>query len=282
MNTAPDPLTPLLKHFSAHAELFFAGSFCTRRDFGSSSHLGSLHLVRSGKGRIYDASGIPIALNEPTLIFYVRPQAHWFEPDPETGVDLVCAAVRFSHRPFNPVVTALEDRIHRPLAAMPMAAPVLSVLFSEAFSDLAGRQHVLNRLFEVVIIELLRGSLSSPETQQGMLLGLAHPQLSKAITAIHAEPERPWDLNSLSAKAGMSRSGFAAAFKTQVGMAPGDYLTQWRVRVAQTLLRQDLQLKQVAERVGYQSQPGFLRAFKRVVGESPTAWRRGSGDTESL
>jgi AraC-like DNA-binding protein len=76
----------------------------------------------------------------------------------------------------------------------------------------------------------------------------------------------------------MSRASFAATFKEQVNTTPGDYLLRWRVSVAQALLRQDVPLKLVAARVGYDSQAGFLRAFKSIVGESPTLWRRRGED----
>ena len=72
----------------------------------------------------------------------------------------------------------------------------------------------------------------------------------------------------------MSRSSFAAVFKREVGDTQGNYLTRWRVRLAQALIREGVALKVVAERVGYASQAGFLRAFKQVLGQSPTAWRR--------
>ncbi len=274
MTEESDALAPLLHHFNAQAQLFFSGNLCGRADFSDSAGVGYLHLLRSGKTRLHDASGFAVELDEPSLLFYSRPLSHWFEPDTECGADLVCASVRFEHKAFNPIALALPARVLRPLAAFSTAAPVTELLFAEAFAERPGRQQVLNRLFEIVLIELLRDRLREGDTQTGFLRGLAHPQIGRALAAVHAAPDRPWSLESLAEQAGMSRAGFAAGFKTQVGIAPGEYLTRWRVAVAQALLRQDLPLKQVAERVGYDSQAGFLRAFKGVVGEAPTAWRR--------
>jgi AraC-like DNA-binding protein len=283
MNLESDPLAPLLRHFNAQAQLFFSGNLCGRADFGDSEGLGYLHLMRGGKTRLHDASGITLELNEPCLLFYARPLSHWFEPDPERGADLACASVRFEHKAFNPIAHALPERLLRPLSALPTAGPVLAVLFAEAFSAHPGRQQVLNRLFEVVLIELLRDQLQAGSAPTGFLRGMGHPQVGRALLAIHAGPERAWGLETLAVEAGMSRASFAVAFKAQVGMTPGDYLTRWRISVAQALLRQDLPLKQVAERVGYESQAGFLRAFKEQLGVSPTAWRhRPSGATDPL
>jgi AraC-like DNA-binding protein len=274
MNAEADPLAPLLKHFNAQAQLFFSGNLCGRADFGDSAGLGYLHLMRAGQTRLHDARGVTLELSEPFLLFYARPLSHWFEPDPVRGADLACASVRFEHKAFNPIALALPDHVLRPLSALPTAGPVLSVLFAEAFAERPGRQQVLNRLFEVVLVELLRDQLLGDESRPGFLRGLGHPQIGRALAAIHAKPERAWGLETLASEAGMSRAAFAAAFKTQVGAPPGDYLTRWRISVAQALLRQDLPIKQVAERVGYESQTGFLRAFKAVLGVSPTAWRQ--------
>ena len=69
------------------------------------------------------------------------------------------------------------------------------------------------------------------------------------------------------------RSSFASAFKNEVGESPGNYVTRWRITLAQALIREGVPLKLVAERVGYESQAGFLRAFKIIMGISPTSWK---------
>ena len=271
-----DPLGPLLHHFNAQAQLFFTGNLCGNVAFGDSAGMAYLHLMRGGRTRLRDATGFSVELTEPTLVFYARPLSHWLEADREVGADLACASVSFEHKAFNPIALALPERIIRPLALLPSFASVLGVLFDEAFTHKAGRQQVLNRLFEVVLIEMLRHALTEGSAAPGFLRGLGHPQIGRAVVAMHAAPERHWTLEELADEAGMSRASFAASFKELVDATPGDYLMRWRISVAQALLRQDLPLKLIAERVGYDSQAGFLRAFKAVVGESPTAWRKQS------
>jgi AraC-like DNA-binding protein len=269
-----DPLAPLLTYFSARARLFFTGNLCGHVTFSDAKGVGYLHLLRAGETRLHDGTGYSTTLSEPTLLFYSRPLTHWFDPDAGAGADLACASVDFENKAFNPIALALPPRFQCSLSELEDARPVLAVLFAEAFTNRPARQEVLNRLFEVVLIELLRITVARGLHASGFLRGLAHPQLSKALTAIHSDPAREWTLETLADSSGMSRSAFAAAFKQEVGETPGDYLTRWRITAAQALLRAGTPLKSVAERVGYASQAGFLRAFKLVVGTSPTVWRR--------
>lgn len=221
-------------------------------------------------------------LREPMLVFYARPHTHWFEPDSIIGADLACATVAFEHKAFNPIAMALPVRFECFLSELGGMQPLLGVLFAEAFSDRPGRQEVLDRLFELVLIELLRLTVARGSEHTGILSALGHPQLGKALAAIHADPARSWTLEAMAEVAAMSRSSFAAAFKKHVAETPGDYLMRWRVSVAQALIRDGLAQKLVAEKVGYESQAGFLRAFKLVVGVTPKAWLRDLGNAWSL
>ena len=106
----------------------------------------------------------------------------------------------------------------------------------------------------------------------GVLLGLADPRLAQAINAMHQRPEHPWSLESLAQTAGMSRARFAVHFRQIVGATPFDYLADWRIGLAQTLLRQGKPLKTVAPAVGYASSTALTRVFSKRLGLSPTAW----------
>jgi len=269
-----DPLSPLLAHFAARARLFFTGNLCGHVTFSDAKGVGFLHLLHGGAVALRDGTGYAARLRAPMLVFYSRPLTHWFETDPREGADLACASVGFDNRAFNPIALALPARLECRLDELAGAQSLLDTLFAEAFSNHPGRQEVLNRLFEVVLIELLRLVMSRGDCAAGFLRGLAHPQLGKALTALHADPAREWTLRSLAGIAGMSRSAFAGSFRQAVGETPGEYLARWRITSAQALIRSGVPLKRVAEQVGYLSQAGFLRAFQRVLGSSPTAWRR--------
>lgn len=269
-----DPLSPLLTQFSARARVFYTGTLCGSATFDQSANAGFLHLLRSGSMKLRDVSGHTITVSEPTLIFYSRPMTHMIDPNPELGADLACASVEFDHQAFNPIASALPARFQCGLEEIEESRTLLDLLFGEAFAQRPARAEVLNRLFELVLIQLLRATIARGGGDASFLRGLSHPQLRKALYEMHSHPEANWSLEGLAHCAAMSRSSFAETFRREVGQTPGEYLMRWRITTAQALLRRGTPLKLVGERVGYGSQAGFLRAFKEVVGVSPTAWLR--------
>jgi AraC-like DNA-binding protein len=187
---------------------------------------------------------------------------------------MACATVVFNAAASNPIARALPAVVIMPLSDVEGAAPVLDVLFREAFANAAcGRGHVVNRLFEVVLILILRTLMNRGTVEEGLLAGMAHPRLAKALVAIHEAPHQSWSLDQLAAKAGMSRSHFATVFNQIVRTPPGDYLTCYRISVAQDLLRRGESVKSIAAAVGYGSTAALSRAFTAVTSQSPRAWK---------
>jgi len=139
-----------------------------------------------------------------------------------------------------------------------------------------GRSLALHNLAPLMLLQIFRTYLASAKNDRNWLVALADPQLSKAIDAMHFEYQRDWSLEGLARVAGMSRSGFALKFKAQVGVAPMDYLTNWRIQIASELLGSGSQtVSAVALAVGYESESAFSAAFKRVMGCAPRQY--GSG-----
>jgi len=267
-----DRLDALLAHFSVSARLFHAGALCGVHDFSATQGTGQLHLVREGSVRVHHAGARARVVEGPALMFYPRPLDHRFVTDEKRGADLTCAHVVFRGGAINPIAAALPAFLTLPLARLTDTQPVLELLFREAFDQRCGRQAVIDRLFEVVIVHLLRAMLDDGAVDGGLLAGLAHPKLAPALVAMHGDAAREWTLPQLAASAGMSRSAFAAAFRERVGMAPGEYLARWRVCLAQDLLRKGEPLKRIAPRVGYGGIAALSRAFRQACGVSPRAW----------
>jgi transcriptional regulator GlxA family with amidase domain len=119
---------------------------------------------------------------------------------------------------------------------------------------------------------LIRSAINSHLVDSGVLLGLADERLGKAIEGMHKHPETAWSLEQLAQCAGMSRARFAAHFRKIVGMTPFDYLTDWRLGVAQTMLRKRNSLKLIASAVGYANATALTRVFTQRVGMSPSEW----------
>jgi AraC-like DNA-binding protein len=132
---------------------------------------------------------------------------------------------------------------------------------------------VVDRLFEVVLIQILRTLMDSGAVAQGLLAGLVDPRLARSLVALHAAPARAWTLERLARSAGMSRSSYAATFRDVVGATPGDYVSGWRLLLAQDALRRGRPLKLIVDEVGYGSAAALSRAFKAGCGLSPRAWK---------
>ena len=153
-------------------------------------------------------------------------------------------------------------------------ATIVQLVSDESKEQRAGRDVVLTRLVEVLLVEALRstpGSTASP----GLLRGLADPRLSAAIRQMHQSPERAWTVAQLAKESALSRSAFFDRFSRTVGTPPMEYLLAWRMALAKDLLRRDdCGLAEVAERVGYSSASTFSTAFSRYVGQPPARFAR--------
>jgi AraC-like DNA-binding protein len=267
-----DPLSPLFNRFTLSARVFYSGALCGIANFDNDQGIGMLHVLRRGRVRVAQPPAPSFELTQPTLLFYRQPFVHRFEVDDADGADLVCAFVDFGASLGNPLLRGLPDFLVVPLADMIGVESTLALLFDEAFARRAGREAGIDRLMEFFVVLLLRHAIDARLIQLGLLAGLADPRLAKAITAMHDKPEQAWSLDALAQTAGMSRARFAASFHETVGTPPLDYLTDWRVSVAQTLLKRGRPLKAVAPAVGYSSPAAFSRVFAKRVGSSAIDW----------
>lgn len=143
----------------------------------------------------------------------------------------------------------------------------------------AGRDLVLARLVEVMLIEALR-STPGEGAPPGLLRGLADPRLAPAIRHMHGNPARSWTIAELAKKASLSRSAFFDHFTRAVGVPPMEYLLAWRMSIAKDLLRRDqCSIIEVAARVGYSSASTFSTAFSRYTGQPPGRYAREGEET---
>lgn len=268
-----DRLEALLGHFSVSARMFNAGPLCGVNAVDADGIHGQLHLIRKGGVEVRHAKGPALKIEVPSLLLYPRPLAHRFITDRKQGADFVCAHLSFEGGAANPIAAALPPYVCLPLAEL-HCEPVLDMLFTEANARYCGRQAMLDTLFEVVLIQVLRMLMERGQTRAGMIAGLAHERLRRAVVAMHEKPEREWTLDALAEQAGMSRSVFANEFRDTVGVTPGAYLQSWRIGLAQKALLQGKSIKLIAQDVGYGSEAALSRAFKASAGQSPREWRK--------
>jgi AraC-like DNA-binding protein len=152
---------------------------------------------------------------------------------------------------------------------------LVRLVSDEEKAQRAGRELVLTRLVEVLLVEALR-AMPGENAPPGLLRGLADARLAAAMRHMHGEIGHPWTVEQLARKAALSRSAFFDRFMKAVGVAPMEYLLSWRMAVAKDLLRRsDLALAEIAERVGYGSTSAFSTAFSRYVGQAPGRFSRG-------
>jgi len=139
-----------------------------------------------------------------------------------------------------------------------------------------GSSVILSRVAELIFVEALRRYTASlPESQQGWLAGLRSPHVSRALSLLHARPAYRWTVEELAAQTGLSRTALVDRFQRLLGDPPLRYLARWRLALAARQLRETQDpLTRIAERVGYESESAFNRAFKREFGVPPASWRR--------
>jgi len=278
--TAPiDRLSALLDRFRVRTRLFHAGPLCGVTAFSAEPGRGFLHVLRRGELELTHPGATGphkrMRITEPTLLFYPRPVAHAFHNPPRDGSDFVCATLEFDGGERHPLVRALPPLIALPLARVDGLEQALALLFSETERVRCGQRVLADRLFEVVLIQLLRWVVDHPAesgVQNGLVAGLSDLRLARALAALHARPGHGWTLEEMAQEAGMSRSAFAAAFRTVVGQTPAGYLTEWRLSLAQARLRAGEPLKIVSEELGYANPSAFTRVFRAQVGLPPRAW----------
>ncbi len=174
------------------------------------------------------------------------------------------------------IVSLLPAMIH--IHGDERLATLVRLFGEEAGQQRAGREFVLERLVDVLLVESLRASQSSKATP-GLLRGLADARIADALRRMHGDPEQAWTVEALAREAGLSRSAFFDRFTRTVGLRPMEYLLGWRMAVAKDLLRsRTVSMDEVARRVGYGSASTFSTAFSRHVGQPPGRFARLAGD----
>lgn len=267
-------LSLLLPRFSFSTETFFAGEFCGSNELGTHAGVGQMHFVRSGRLRMEHADGSTIRVDEPTLILYPKPYYHRLLVSEGTKAELVCANVEFKEASRNPLARALPPYLVVSLRDLDGVGSVLGLLFSEASKKSLGQRFIMDRLCDILVFQLIRFAMDKGHLQQGVLAAFSDSGIARALTALHDNPSREWRVETLASEASMSRSKFAKKFRDLVGISPAVYVAEWRLTLAENLLRENQAVKTIAASVGYRTQQSFTRAFVERNGLPPVEWIR--------
>jgi AraC-like DNA-binding protein len=303
----PDVLSQVLE------DVRFRGTLFCRSELGApwgfrvqGRDAASFHLVERG-ACVLEVEGLdgPVSLAAGDLVLLPHGDAHAVKDSPQSravllddlvrehGLDeqrrlraggkgpitvLLCGGFFFHDRATIPLLDTLPRVIH--VASSPRTARWLKLtrelISGEVDSGRAGANAVVDRLSHLLFIEAIRSYFAGGgDDSSRWAAALRDPAIGAALTAIHRKLAEPWTVESLAVKASMSRSAFATRFSFLLGESPLRYVTRCRMNAALRLLSTGaLSVAEIAERVGYDSDVAFGRAFRRHVGMAPSAWRR--------
>ncbi|TPE61364.1 AraC family transcriptional regulator [Sandaracinobacter neustonicus] len=161
---------------------------------------------------------------------------------------------------------------------------IIDLIMEECSADEPGKDMLLQRMLEVLLVEALRGGGIAADTDRtGLLNGMRDPALARVLAAMHADVRTNWTVASLARIAGQSRSAFAARFNRMLGCGPIEYLARWRMALAKdALLRGTKTLDRIADEIGYESASAFSTAFRKRLGCPPGKFARIGGSPEPV
>lgn len=194
------------------------------------------------------------------------------------GCSLVCGEFAFESELFNPLLDNLPPILHvrgNESFNSKWLDNTLGFIAHEAANDQTGALAIIDRLAEIIFIQVIRAYVENSDSRIPFLAALGDPHIRQALSLIHAQPSYAWSVGDLGQAIGMSRSAFSNRFSMLVGMSPYQYLTSVRMQKAAHRLRiGDEPLVLVAEYVGYESEAAFSGAFKNYFGMRPGEYRK--------
>lgn len=190
---------------------------------------------------------------------------------------IVCCTIGFDGPTAHPLVQLLPQVLHvrRSDVSDPSLPALLDMMAAEVVDPKVGSSTIMARLADIVMTRIIRAWVETrPAELKGWLAAVKDQQIGAALAGIHRRPGHKWDVGSLAAVAGISKSKFSERFVSLLGVSPGRYLLEWRMHLAAAWLKHgSLTVTEVAAELGYESEASFSRAFKRVMGISPGAAR---------
>ncbi len=267
-----DAIQSFLSQLTPSARHLFSGQVCGMSPTHYAGTVGYLHFFRGGKLTIIPEGAEPFTLDKPSLVFYPGAWPHHMRGDEQQPAHMLCAVVDYGGISRNPVAVTLPKVIIIPLEEVPSLRVTLDLLTAEADLKQEGWQAATDRLFEYVIVQIIRHAMGQGMINDGILAGLGDAKLARSLTAIHEQMNSHWSLEKLARLSGMSRARFAARFAELIGVTPMEYLLNRRLSQAMKMLKTNETIKTVAAACGFSSPSVFTRAFARHVGQSPSEW----------
>jgi len=225
--------------------------------------------------------GVDCKLRDPTD----KPVRHG-EQDGEADFESIGGSFRIE-RVNAPLLLALLPRfIHLPASEgrSERLRSVINLIMDECALEEPGKEMILQRMLEVLLVEALRWrGVVDADNRACLLNGMRDPSLARVLSAMHADVRSHWTVAGLARVAGRSRSAFAARFSEVLGCGPIEYLARWRMALAKdSLMRGAKTLDRIADEVGYESASSFNTAFRKRIGCPPGQFARSTGALEAI
>jgi AraC-like DNA-binding protein len=198
-------------------------------------------------------------------------------PDAGSETTLVCGFLGCDLRPFNPLIATLPRLLHLKASGdHDWTTHFMRQAVAESKNKRPGGEAMLERMSEMMFVDAVRRYVETlPDESRGWLAGLRDRFVGRALALMHDTPGADWTVDELGRRVGLSRSALHERFAEMIGQPPMQYLANWRMQVAASLLRNtNATVASIAQDVGYESEAALARAFKRLVGKPPAAWRR--------
>jgi len=300
-----DILSDVLRLLRLRASVFLHSSFCGVWTLDSSgTGRATFHSIARGACWLHmPGHEAPVALRGGDLVVFPRDAVHTITSSskppylpPHSGMtqsgqdgpstSVICGYFDFASPLANPLLKVLPDLIHI-RSEDPDNAQWLDMLMrfmsAEASGGAPGSDVLIDKLADVLFIQVIRTHIQRHIGDQGLLAALAEPRISRALEAVHTDPGFAWSVERLAQVAGMSRSAFARRFQEVMAVTPMTYVTHWRMQRAYDRLEMGTEsVAAIADTFGYQTEAAFRKSFKQYMGVGPGAVRKGkAGPTDA-
>ncbi len=280
-----DVLSDILRSMRVEGSVYFCDHLQAPWSMGfEDTSSASFHLVR--RGECWVMSGERTECLGPGDLVFIEPgrdhvlASHPPKQDPPPGEIRTlllcgyCSFVEETGTPLLDIFPSLTIVREEEILKHPWLKSTLDQLSTEYMSQQPGAELVVNKLTEVVLVELIRINFGRDDKSR-FVRALSDKQISRALQDLHNNPHIGWTLERVAGNVGMSRAAFAKRFKELVGQPMFEYLTVLRVQRAKELLQETkLPLYEIASRVGYESDLAFTKTFKKHTGTTPTRFRK--------
>jgi AraC-like DNA-binding protein len=287
-----DLLSDVLQTLRLRGRIFKQGTYCGEWALDATGATGTIfHLIGRGQAWLHRKDERePLIVRGGDLVMF--PHADWHQlsgtrqrqPGVRRGgtgdgpfTTVLCARADFEAGGPNPILDALPSVIvvrSEDYGTSAELHALARLMLVEYEAGAAGRRGVLDRLAEAMFVLVLRHHMTRAPELKGFLAALKDQRVARALAAVHRNPGEDWQVDALAREAGMSRTVFAERFAALLGRTPMQYLAAWRMHLADEMLRSRSSVAQIADRLGYQTETAFRRAFKRVRGVGPGDVRR--------